>query len=171
MKKIISLVLAVLMISAICVPVFAAASPTDITTATSGTAVVKVDESSLDAAEWYVVQIPADKDIAWGTESVDMNYKVASQLAEGKTLTVTVTDSDSNKMTDQNGGDDTIAFTPTGFAANTFEAVNGVGDSATEVTSWANADPAVTLTIAKEAWEGIAVSVYQTTLTYTVAVA
>lgn len=170
MKKIISVVLAVLMISAICVPVFAADITKD-TPETKGTATVKVDESSLDAAEWYVVQIPADKNIAWGTESVDMNYKVASQLAEGKTLTVTVTDSDSNKMTDQNGGEDTIAFTPAGFAAKTFEAVNGVGDSATEVTSWANADPAVTLTIAKEAWEGIAVSVYQTTLTYTVAVA
>lgn len=170
MKKIISLVLAVLMISAICVPVFAADITKD-TPETKGTATVKVDESSLDAAEWYVVQIPADKNIAWGTESVDMNYKVASQLAEGKTLTVTVTDSDSNKMTDQNGGEDTIAFTPAGFAAKTFEAVNGVGDSATEVNSWVEADPAVTLTIAKEAWEGIAVSVYQTTLTYTVAVA
>ena len=168
MKKIISVVLAVLMISAICVPVFATDITKD-TPETKGTATVKVDETSLDAAEWYVVQIPADKNIAWGTESVDMNYKVASQLAKGKTLTVTVTDSDSNKMT-ADGVDDTIAFTPAGFTAKTFEAVTGVGDSATEVTSWVEADPAVTLTIAKEAWEGIAVSVYQTTLTYTVAV-
>lgn len=169
MKKIISLVLAVLMISAICVPVFAAASPTDITTETSGTAVVKVDESSLDAAEWYVVQIPADKDIAWGTESVDMNYKVACQLAEGKKLTVTVTGSDSNTMKDTKGGEDTIAYTPAGFDAKDFDAATGVGESATEVTSWVDADPAVKLTIPAANWEGIAVSVYQTTLTYNVA--
>ena len=163
MKKLISVVLAVLMISAICVPAFAAPAEQTITTPTSGTAVVKVKEDSLDPAEWYVVKIPADKEIAWDTTSVDMSYSVACQLEEGKSIDVTVTDSNSNKMTDTEGGDDTIAFTPTGFTDGHFDAVTSVGDASP-------VSHTVTLSILPTAWDGIAISIYQTTLTYTVAV-
>lgn len=168
MKKLISVVLAVLMISAICVPAFAAPDEQTITTPKSSEpVVVKVKEDSLDAAEWYVVKIPADKEIAWDTTSVDMSYSVACQLEEGKSIDVTVTDSNSNKMTDTEGGDDTIAFTPTGFTDGHFDAVTGTGTSVGDASPVSHT---VTLSILPTAWDGIAISVYQTTLTYTVAV-
>lgn len=168
MKKLISVVLAVLMISAICVPAFAAPAEQTITTPTSGTAVVKVKKDSLDAAEWYVVKIPADKEIAWDTTSVDMSYSVACQLEEGKSIDVTVTASDGNEMKDTNlSGKDTIAFTPTGFTDGHFDAVTGTGTSVGDASPVSHT---VTLSILPTAWDGIAISVYQTTLTYTVAV-
>lgn len=167
MKKVISLLLAVAMLATLGLSAFAATDVQKITAPGSGTAVVKVDESSLSTAEWYAVQIPADKEITWGTTEVDMSYKVASQLAEGTAFTVTVS-CDANKMT-TSAGDDTIAFTPSGFEAQRYTEVNGGGTAAEP--SYAEATTPVKLAIDSAAWNGIAVAVYEVTLTYTVAAA
>ena len=172
MKKIVALLLAVAMLATLGLSAFAAADVQEVKTAGNYTAVVKVDEDSLDAAEWWVVKIPADKEIAWGTTSVDMSYGVASQLAEGKTIDVTVTGA--NALA-QVGGSASIVYTPAGFAKQTFKAVNGSRtandvEPVTYTYSYDAPETAVTLTIAATAWDNIPVAVYQDTLTYNVVV-
>lgn len=170
MKKLISVLLAVLMLSALCIPAFAAVDKAYITDVASlDNAQARVYTNTEDA-EWYSIEIPADKEIAWATtDPVDMSYGVASQLEKGKQITVTVSCT-ANNLTDTEGGDDTIAFTPAGFAAQTYGEVNGTGTKEGAKT-YTTATTPVTLTIAEEAWHGIAISVYEVNLTYTVAVA
>ena len=108
MKKVISVIIAVLMLASICIPSFAAT----ITTDGSSTSIVKtktVDESGDDAAKFTVI-IPATTEIPWGKASQDLTYSVESHLGYGKKLSVAVSGSD--KMTYTVGSDVmTLAYT------------------------------------------------------------
>ena len=168
MKKIIALLLAVAMLATLGFSAFAAGEQVLNSEKTSGTAVVKVDEDSLDDAEWWSVQIPAAvTEVAWGTPSVDMNYGVASQLLDGKTITVSVASANTNALVN---GSNRIEYTPAGFSAQTtLTGVNGSKDAAGVIT-YAAPVTTVKLTFGDGAWDNIPVAVYQDTLTYNVVV-
>lgn len=159
MKKVISVIIAVLMLASICVPSFAA----DITTnGGKGDAIVKtktVDESG-DSAEKFTVTIPATTEIPWGMASQDLTYSVESHLGYGKKLTVNV--AGNNVMTYTVGSDSmTLAYTLGGATA--FTAAGPVVYPA--------ADQTIKVNVTDTAWKTAVVGEYQDTLTFTVAVA
>lgn len=112
--------------------------------------------------ESFSVQIPADIDIPWGTETPQGDpYKVTSALREDH-LKVTVTDENAATR----GGNillsdsaDQIVYTP-----------HNIGTSEEFDSITANAVPAVTpqVSVAADEWAGKPLGNYQTTLTYTV---
>lgn len=159
MKKIVSIIIAVLMLASICVPSFAA----DITTnGGRGDAIVKtktVDEAG-ENAEKFIVSIPAVTEIPWGKDSQALTYSVESHLGYGKKLTVNV--SGSGVMTYTVGADSmTLDYTLGGATA--FTAEGPVVYPAVEKT--------INVNVADRAWKSAVVGEYQDTLTFTVAIA
>ena len=159
MKKIVSIILAVLMLASICVPSFAA----DITTnGGTGDAIVKtktVDEAG-ENAEKFIVSIPATTEIPWGKDSKALTYSVESHLGYGKKLTVNV--SGHGVMTYTVGADSmTLDYTLGGTTA--FTAAGPVVYPAVEQT--------INVNVADRAWKSAVVGEYQDTLTFTVAIA
>ena len=98
MKKAISVVLALVMLFAVCVPAFAA----DISATGTGDVIVSTSTKTAtgEDAESYTVTIPADTTIAWGTDSTDVGYTVESHLARNKAVAVAVTGSGEMKTVD-----------------------------------------------------------------------
>ena len=159
MKKIVSIIIAVLMLASICVPSFAA----DITTnGGTGDAIVKtktVDEAGGNA-EKFIVSIPATTEIPWGKDSKALTYSVESHLGYGKKLTVNV--SGHGVMTYTVGADSmTLDYTLGGTTA--FTAAGPVVYPA--------ADQTINVNVAESAWKSAVVGEYQDTLTFTVAIA
>ena len=160
MKKIVSIIIAALMLASICVPSFAA----DITTnGGTGDAIVKtktVDEAG-ENAEKFIVSIPATTtEIPWGKDSKALTYSVESHLGYGKKLTVNV--SGHGVMTYTVGADSmTLAYTLGGATA--FTAAGPVVYPA--------ADQTINVNVADRAWKSAVVGEYQDTLTFTVAIA
>lgn len=161
MKKVLSIVLAVVMVFTMAVMAFA----TDIKgTATSGeqsnTAVVKTStqkESGEDATS-YTVTYPAETTIAWEkTDAVNVEYTVAAQLTFDKRLNVKVTSAD-NAMEGTAGNSATLAYT-----------LGGDVDFTT-AAAVANDTKDATVTVEAAAWEAAPVDTYQDTLTFTVEV-
>lgn len=159
MKKVISVIIAVLMLASICVPSFAADITTD---GGKGDAIVKtktVDESGY-SAERFTVTIPATTEIPWGKASQDLTYSVESHLGYGKKLAVNV--AGNNVMTYTVGSDSmTLAYTLDGATA--FTAAGPVVYPA--------ADQTIKVNVADTAWKTAVVGEYQDTLTFTVSVA
>ena len=164
MKKILSVVFAVLMIaSCVCV---ASAADTKTTinqdTAKPQSADVTVKTVKTDGSVWYEVSIPANTNIAWGsTSAVDMGYEVACQLEGAQKLTVTIKSANDNKFVNTTLGE--IKYTQAGFDAKTFNTVTG--------TKAAPVKSDATITVPEANWQGIAIGEYSDTLTYTVSVA
>ncbi len=157
MKKIISIVMALVMMMAICVPAFAAEIKKDDANQT-GQATVTTTTSATDAT--YTVTYPATISIAWGTlTATNVNYSVTSQLAIGATLKVSVAADNAGLMTSANAVDYDLTYTLTGGAEETFTELNSAKAPATDVT----------VAIAQEQWDAAVPDVYQGTLTYTVA--
>lgn len=159
MKKIVSIIIAALMLASICVPAFAA----DITTnGGTGDAIVKtktVDEAG-ENAEKFIVSIPATTEIPWGKDSQALTYSVESHLGYGKKLTVNV--SGHGVMTYTVGADSmTLDYTLGGATA--FTAAGPVVYPAAEQT--------ISVNVADRAWKSAVVGEYQDTLTFTVAIA
>lgn len=159
MKKIVSIIIAALMLASICVPAFAA----DITTnGGTGDAIVKtktVDEAG-ENAEKFTVSIPATTEIPWGKASQDLTYSVESHLGYGKKLTVNV--SGHGVMTYTVGADSmTLDYTLGGTTA--FTAAGPVVYPADDQT--------INVNVADRAWKSAVVGEYQDTLTFTVAIA
>lgn len=159
MKKIVSIIIAVLMLASICVPSFAA----DITTnGGTGDAIVKtktVDEAG-ENAEKFIVSIPAVTEIPWGKDSQALTYSVESHLGYGKKLTVNVSGHD--VMTYTVGANSmTLDYTLGGTTA--FTAEGPVVYPAVEQT--------INVNVADRAWKSAVVGEYQDTLTFTVAIA
>lgn len=159
MKKIVSIIIAALMLASICVPAFAA----DITTnGGTGDAIVKtktVDEAG-ENAEKFIVSIPATTEIPWGKDSKALTYSVESHLGYGKKLTVNV--SGHGVMTYTVGADSmTLDYTLGGATA--FTAAGPVVYPADDQT--------INVNVADRAWKSAVVGEYQDTLTFTVAIA
>ncbi len=157
MKKIIAIVMALVMMMAVTIPVFAA-DPPPITkdTAQSGQATVSTTTSDTDAT--YSVTYPAATTIAWGnTNPVNVNYAVTSQLPIGATLKVSVAADNGGIMTSENTNKYSLTYTLTGGAEETFAEINNAVAPTTDVTvaiaDFSNAVP----------------DVYQGHVTYTVA--
>ena len=83
MKKVISIILAVMMLASICVPVFAADITKDTPAPQTAAPDVKTKLTKTDGSDAYkyTVTIPASVEVAWGdTTAQDAKYTVTSQL-------------------------------------------------------------------------------------------
>lgn len=161
MKKVISIVLALVMMMAICVPAFAdelnAANP-------SGDVIVKTS-TELEgggSAERFVVTIPASPTtMAWGTDSKDLVYSVESHLAWGKAVSVTVS------------GHGVMTYSPD--ANNTLELAYTLGGetafTANSPVVYPAAEKTISVAVSTEAWNGAVIGEYSDTLTFTASVA
>ena len=160
MKKAISAILALVMLTVLCVPAFAANITTD---GGTGDAIVKTRTTTAggDSAENFTVSIPAETTIPWlTTTAYDIAYTVESHLAYGKHLTVTVADSDGqNKMlyTPEAGVTLELPYT---LGATTYTAASPVVNPAATV--------AATITVAENDWNNAIIGEYADTLTFTV---
>lgn len=158
MKKVISIILAVMMLASICVPVFAADITINKDTPAPQTAApdvkTKLTKTDGSNAYTYTVTIPASVEVAWGdTTAQDAKYTVTSQLKLGDTLKVKAEANDGGKMTNA-GTASTLTFT----VANGEEVVYN------EVNNAVNSD--TTVTIAD--FSGVPIAEYAGTMTYTV---
>ena len=156
MKKAISAILALVMLTVLCVPAFAATIKTD---GGTGDSIVKTTYSTSD--ESFTVSIPPETTIPWlTTTAYDIAYTVESHLAYGKHLTVTVADSDGqNKMlyTPEAGVTLELPYT---LDATTYTAAGPVVNPAANV--------AATITVAENDWNNGVIGEYTDTLTFTV---
>lgn len=160
MKKAISAILALVMLTVLCVPAFAATITTD---GGTGDSIVKTRTTTAggDSAENFTVSIPAETTIPWlTTTAYDIAYTVESHLAYGKHLTVTVADSDGqNKMlyTPEAGVTLELPYT---LGATAYTAAGPVVNPAANV--------AATITVAENDWNNAVIGEYADTLTFTV---
>ena len=137
MKKIIAIVMALVMMMAVTVPVFAA-NTIDNTTANNGESLVKTDTSAVGAGE-YTVSYPAEIVIPWDAPTYDAEYTVDTQLAVGKKINVSVADKTSGTLTGTmtaTGTADTLEYTLSGAVATEYDEVS----SATETITFTVAD-------------------------------
>lgn len=161
MKKVISLVMALVMMMAVMVPVFAA----ELNAATPSGEVIVKTSTELEgggSAERYVVTIPASPTtMAWGTASKDLVYSVESHLAWGKAVSVSVS------------GNGIMTYKPD--ANNTLELVYTLGGetafTADTPTIYPAADKTITVAVSADAWNGAVIGEYSDTLTFTASVA
>lgn len=158
MKKVISIILAVMMLASICVPVFAADITINKDTPAPQTAApdVKTKLTKTDGSDayTYTVTIPASVEVAWGdTTAQDAKYTVTSQLKLGDTLKVKAEANDGGKMVNA-GTASTLTFTVAGGEEVVYNEVNNAAPSAT------------TVTIAD--FSGVPIAEYTGTMTYTV---
>ena len=164
MKKVLSVLVALTMLAALCIPAFAA----DIVAEGTGDTIIKTstlkdtdgDGVGDTDAEGFKVTIPADTVIPWGTAETDVSYMVEAHLARGKAISVAVSGSGTMKTVD---GVYEIPYTldgTTNFVATNpwvYDTVNDTG-----VTQ------PLTVQIAADDWNTAVVEAYQDTLTYTV---
>lgn len=151
MKKIISIALALVMMTVVCVPAFAATL--DATT-NSGNATVQVDGITDKGEGTYSVEIPASVDLTWGDTTKAGEYKITSQVQTAKRVKVTL-----EKAKD---------LINTGDATETIEFA--VADATTGVASKAvvNAEAhAFNLTIDASEWDAASIAAYEGTITFT----
>ncbi len=157
MKKILAIVMALVMMMAICVPAFAAVtggsnsgSDTIINTDTKK----DTDDDGIGDTEaaWYTVTIPATQTLAWETESKDIEYTVASQLKTGEAVKVTVDDADKAYKMTSAGGE--LKYS---LENATFTAPSAVYDDTASVT----------VKVALDDWKSVAIDSYTDTLTFT----
>lgn len=162
MKKIISIVLALVMMMAITVPAFAE-------TAVLGDNNVNVETTFDETNDTsYTVTIPATQYVTWGDETAtyDVSYSVTSQLLVGASIKVAVnydldTDDTNNGVMKATGTDKVLTYTLTGAGEATFGEVND-GAKASDV---GGTDASITVAGFADA----PVGTYTGTITYTVA--
>ncbi len=160
MKKVISLVMALVMMLAICVPAFAVelnANPdeADVIINTSTLKDTDGDGVGDTDAEEYTVTIPADTTIPWGTEETDVSYSVEAHLKRDGRVQVTVAGASVMKTTD---GVYEIAYTLAG---------EGVAFTADAPTIYPAATKAVSVNITADDWNSAVVEEYSDIITYT----
>lgn len=157
MKKIISVLLAVAMLAALCVPAFAAEITKDSPEQSATVDVVtKTTDSGGQDAYSYTVTIPASFEFDWGdTAAKDAAYSVTSQLLLGASLDVAVAANDGGKMK-ATGTEKTLTFTLTNGGSENFKEVNDA------------AAPVATPQVSIASYTGVPIAVYTGTLTYSV---
>ena len=160
MKKVISLVMALVMMMAVMVPAFAAelkANPEsgDVIIDTSTLKDTDGDGIGDTDAEEYTVTIPADTTIPWGTEETDVSYTVESHLKRDGRVKVTVAGAGVMKTTD---GAYEIAYALVG---------EGAAFNSTVPTIYPATTKNVTVAISADDWNSAVVEEYKDILTYT----
>lgn len=110
------------------------------------------------ADDFFVVTIPAEKDVPWGeTEPVDVSYSVTSSLDTGSKIGVSVAGTGSMKKTDVATGEVyTLPYTSQNFTSTEFTGKNE------------GALPAQKPSLTISGWTDVPIAEYSTTLTYTV---
>ncbi len=171
MKKPISVLLAVAMLFALCVPAFAAETAVDITADGAADVIVKTDtKKDTDGdgigdkdAEGFTLSIPADTVIPWGQEETDVSFKLEAHLARNKKVNVTVAGSADKKMKTADAAygipyalDGTVTCTE---GPAVYDTVNDTGVVFP-----------VKVVVTSDDWNTAAVEAYQDTLTYTATV-
>ena len=161
MKKILAVAMALTMLFALCVPAFAG-------TITQGTpddqkeAVVPVKTTYSTGDENFTVSYPAAMEIPWGTLVDDtkaaFEYSVVSQLKTGKTITVTVSQTNT-VMT--SAASETLAYTLAGDVNVT---------TAAAVVAAGGFVKTVKVDVAQSAWDAAAINEYTDTVTFSVTV-
>lgn len=151
MKKVISVLLAVMMLAALMVPAFALTEADG--NPASGTADVKTNYDNLEATGgYYTVTYPAEINVAWGTEDTTANYTVETQLVPTATLNVTVAQ---NNAAMKNADSKELTYTLSGDTN-----VTGIGAFVTE-------EKALNIHVATADWQSVPVDAYSDTLTFT----
>ncbi len=136
MKKIVSILLAVMMIAAIAVPSFAATitEKSDPKTAEVQVMTKTTDKDNNDP-ENYTVTIPAEITVAWNdTAAQDASYTVDSQLKLGAKLKVSAAAENAGKMTNAAATDKFLTFTVAGGEVAEYPELNTAVKSSTTVT-------------------------------------
>ena len=147
MKKVISVLLAVMMLAALMIPAFAATLTQD---QNSGGATVKTDTSPVTGDGAYTVTYDADISVPWNsTAAVSSNYTVETHLKTGKQLLVTAT---SDGIMTYNALE--LPYTLGGDLSYTA----GAAETATK---------AITVTVAQSAWDEAPIAEYEDTITFT----
>lgn len=151
MKKVISIVMAVVMMMAVMVPVFAA----DLTiNNTSGEATVKVDGIADMGEGSYTVSIPATIDVLWGNDGLDAYY-ITNQLQTGKKVKVTL--ANTKDLTNVNDANETIVF-------EVADQTDGLSASAVVIDK---EEHKFDIKIAADEWAKASISDYSGTITFT----
>lgn len=138
MKKIVSILLAVMMIAAIAVPSFAV-DPITITEKSDPKhaevqVMTKTTDKDNNDPENYTVTIPAEITVAWNdTAAQDASYTVDSQLKLGAKLKVSAAANDAGKMTNA-ATDKFLTFTVAGGDVAEYSELNTAVKSSTTVT-------------------------------------
>ena len=148
MKKVISVVLALVMMMAVMVPAFAATL--DVNTQ-SGNSTVLVDGITDKGDGTYSVEIPASVDLIWGDTTKEGTYKITSQVQTDKRVKVTL--SKAKDLT--NAANETIEFAVA-------DATTGIANSAV-VNNEAHA---FNLTIDASEWAAASIATYEGTITF-----
>lgn len=149
MKKVISVVLALVMMMAVMVPAFAATL--DVNTQ-SGNSTVLVDGVKDKGDGTYSVEIPASVDLIWGDTTKEGTYKITSQVQTDKRVKVTL--AKAKDLT--NAANETIEFAVA-------DATTGIANSAV-VNNEAHA---FNLTIDASEWAAASIATYEGTITFT----
>ena len=149
MKKVISVVLALVMMMAIMVPAFAATL--DVNTQ-SGNSTVLVDGVNDKGDGTYSVEIPASVDLIWGDTTKAGEYKITSQVQTDKRVKVTL--AKAKDLT--NAANETIEFAVA-------DATTGIANSAV-VNNEAHT---FNLTIDASEWAAASIATYEGTITFT----
>ncbi len=118
MKKIISVVLALVMMMAVMVPAFA---ENIVSPDTTGNAIVLVDGVTDKGEGSYTVSIPASVDFKWNDAETTGKYTITSQVQTNSRVQVTV--AKAKDLTNINDATETIAFS---VADATSKATNAV---------------------------------------------
>ncbi len=152
MKKIIAIVMALVMMMAVTVPVFAAELDAN---TTAGDATVVTDTSGVQGDGTYTVTYPATMALTWGTEATPFQYSVTSQLKTGKCVSVEIVDKDANGLVMVNANGDELAYALSGTTA---------GKTTAPVVTDAAFDFSVDVTA--DDWAAASFDTYQDTLTF-----
>lgn len=136
MKKIVSILLAVMMIAAIAVPSFAATITKESDPKTADVQVMtKTTDKENNDPENYTVTIPAEITVAWNdTAAQDASYTVDSQLKLGAKLKVSAAAENAGKMTNAAATDKFLTFTVAGGEVAEYPELNTAVKSTTTVT-------------------------------------
>lgn len=161
MKKMLSILLACVLVMALAAPAFAADITTD---GGTGDVIVKTTTTTEDgnSAEKFTLSIPANTEITWGTLSTELTYTVEAHLGYGKVLDVSVRGSAA-------AGPNKMSYSP--VADVTFE----MPYSLTGAVSYQSASPVVypaadvdfNVEVAENDWKTAVVGEYADTLTFT----
>ena len=152
MKKVISLVMALVMMMVVMVPAFAEELNANVH---SGTATVQTDTSAITGDGTYTVTYPATMNVVWGTTTTNFDYKVTSQLKTGKLVNVVVADT-GDGLNMVNADNATLAYT-----------LGGTTTGKTTGPVVTNATFNYSINVDATVWNAAAIDTYSDTLTFT----
>lgn len=152
MKKIVSVLLAVMMLFAVTVPAFAG-EITEESSPASGSTPVKTNYDDLEASGgYYTVTYPAVIDVKWGAEQTAETYDVETQLIPGATLNVTV--ASVNSAMKNAGGTQQLPYTVTGDT------------NAEGIAAFASETKTIQINVTAADWENVPIEEYTDNLTF-----